>query len=77
MITINARTKAVQGWDRNAPMARNHFGDATPGYVRGQIKPNYPVPAIPIEVSYFDWAVAVIEMNDPIYRWGVITLYPN
>ena len=45
MITINVKTKDVSGhWDQ--PMARNSFGDATPGYIRGHIKPNYPMPAI-------------------------------
>ena len=53
MLTINVKTKAITGWDRRNPMARNSFGDATPGYVRGHIPPNYPVP-VPLSVAEYD-----------------------
>lgn len=47
--TINVKTKETT-FDRNhpdhVPMARNQFGDATPGYLRAWIEPNYPMPAI-------------------------------
>lgn len=52
MLTIDVKTKAVSGWDRRSPMARNKFGDATPGYVRGWIEPHYPVPSIIGEVFW-------------------------
>lgn len=49
LYTINAKTKATS-FDKHdpehIPMARNQFGDATPGYLRGWIEPNYQVPAI-------------------------------
>jgi len=52
MITINVRTKAIR-LDPDTPvMATNQFGNATYGYIRGWLKPNYPVPAIQYFVEW-------------------------
>lgn len=67
MLTINVKTKAVSGWNRRKPMARNRFGDATPGYVRGHIKPNYPMPITT------DWAMSM-ELIDHLLLLNVINV---
>lgn len=60
-------------------IAVNDAGNRVLGqrYFCGYDKPNYPMPAIPIEVEYCSWAIAVCEMNDPTYTYGIITLYPH
>lgn len=46
-------------------------------YYTGRALPRYPVPAIPHEVEIWSSAVMVAEMNDPQYKYGLITLYPH
>lgn len=64
MITINVQTKAVT-LDRDTPiMARNQFGNATYGYVRGHLPPNYPVPAIS-EICLWDYVLFLMLEKTP------------
>lgn len=76
-ITINVKTMSVHGWDRRNPMARNAFGDATPGYVRGWMKPNYPVPALSrVEINergvyLYDVCAEQTAWFGPLYAWRI------
>lgn len=46
-------------------------------YSRGEREPNYFLPVIPLQVYVCYSFVAVCEMNDPQYKYGLVTLYPH
>ena len=49
MLTIDVKTKAIQNKHEHPKvMVQTPFGimDQTPGYIRGWLKPNYPVPVV-------------------------------
>lgn len=61
MITINVKTRAVQNAREHEPQiySKSWRGlNITNGYIRGDIEPNYPMPAIRRRVNYASlWSV--------------------
>lgn len=85
-LTIDVKTKAVLNRHEHTPIIRHShvFGrmDQTPGYVRGWLPPNYPVPstlgvvrlAVYPDVTCIDtptgddWVIAWDTYLDHVYR---------
>jgi hypothetical protein len=70
-----AHSNVIYPTNSDTAIACHFSGDTLSGYVQGKRGPHFGLPTIPIEVAYASAFIAVCEMNDPEYKFGIITLY--